>query len=353
MEKRIKHSYCVDENNRLVHISELTNETRHSHQWRCLECGQEMTPNLGEKKSWYFSHKPNTACNRESYLHKLAKRKIREKFLSEDSFKIIFVKDVPCNQHKTCLYYNGYECKKRNVHIPFNLKEWYDCCEEEVRDGEFIIDLLLTSKTYPNENIYIEIFVTHKSEESKINSDNRIIETTQIKSEDDIEDIIKRGFVEGRNCKIYNFKKDKLKLPSIKVGGVPIKRFVLFKNGAAKVYESFEHVFTCNKLNERALPNSVCELNMKELWGENAENKTLVSCESGLVYLMKKKRWKIKNCILCRFRTYNVSYCEYICIRYKSPIQTMARNCPDYQVDPDKMNYPLSELEKFISEVPV
>ena len=359
MEKQIKYSYCVDENNRLVHISELTNETRHSHQWRCLQCGQEMTPKLGKIKTKHFAHKADTACDGELYLHQLAKRRIREKFESADSFPITFVKDVPCSEHKTCLYYNGYMCKKRNVHIPFNLKEWYNCCEEEIRDGEFIIDLLLTSKTNPNENIYIEIFVTHKSEESKINSDNRIIETTQIKSEDDIEDIIKRGFVEGRNCKIYNFKKDKLKLPSIKVGGVPIERFVLFKNGAATVYKAHEYAFTCNTLNKRALPNSVCELNMKEfgieLWGENAENKILDSYESGLVYLMKKKGWQIKNCILCKFRKYNDFYGIHICTHYKSlgqdyrfPQQTKANKCPDYQVDPDKMNYPLSELEKSI-----
>lgn len=92
MKKQVKYSYCINENNQLVHIKEITNETRHNHKLLCLECGQEMVANLGTKKAWYFSHKANTACNGESYLHKLAKRKIREKFLSSDSFPIIFTK---------------------------------------------------------------------------------------------------------------------------------------------------------------------------------------------------------------------------------------------------------------------
>ena len=365
MEKQIKYSYCVDENNRLVHISELTKETRHSQTWRCPQCGQILIPNLGEKNRWHFSHKADTACDGETDLHKLAKRRIREKFESSDSLTITFVRDVPCNQHETCLYYSNDSCHKKNVPITsFNLKDFYDTCQEEIQVEEFRPDLLLTNSKKPDrEPIFIEINVTHQSEEKKLKSKYRIIETIQIKTEEDIEDIIKKEFVEGidegRNCKTYNFKRDKMDLPSIKVDGVPIERFVLFKNGAAKVYKAHEYAVLCDKLNERVHPNSVCELNMKEfgieLWGENAENKILDSYESGLVYLMKKKGWQIKNCILCKFRKYNDFYGIHICTHYKSlgqdyrfPQQTKANKCPDYQVDPDKMNYPLSELEKSI-----
>ena len=73
MIKQIKYSYCVDENGVLFCVRKLKNETRHSHQWYCLQCGQEMAPRLGETNAWHFAHKADTACDGESYLHKLAR----------------------------------------------------------------------------------------------------------------------------------------------------------------------------------------------------------------------------------------------------------------------------------------
>ena len=378
--KQIKYSYCIDENDNLIHINTLTNETRHAHKWRCLQCGQEMVANLGTKKAWYFSHKADTACNRESYLHKLAKRRIREKFLSSDSFPITFVRNIPCNQQYKCIFFNNSECQVRNVSIPFDLKKWYDTCQEEITVGEFRPDLLLTCSTKPNRKpLFVEIYVNHPSEETKRNSKHKIIETTQIKSEDDIENIIKNGFiedpikpenyleriinnesVEGDNCMTINFNPP---LPPKRKDDVPITRFVLFKNGKARIYKDLYYKVFCNKLNEKVEQFSDCELNMKdvgiEIKGENANDKILDFYESGLIYLVKKKNWLIKNCFICKFRKHNGWSGEYICIRYKSlgaqykyPKQTMAQDCPYYQIDTEKMNYPLSELEKIISEVP-
>ena len=68
--KQIKYSYCIDDNNELVHIKSLTNLTRHSRKLYCLQCGREMVANLGTKKTWHFSHKSECACDGESYLHK-------------------------------------------------------------------------------------------------------------------------------------------------------------------------------------------------------------------------------------------------------------------------------------------
>lgn len=320
-----------------------------------------MVANLGTKKAWYFSHKADTACDGESYLHKLAKHRIREKFSSSDSFPITFVRNVPCNQQDKCIFFNNPECQIRNVPIPFDLKKWYDTCQEEITVGEFRPDLLLTCSTKPDrEPIFIEVYVTHPSEDAKIYSKYKIIETMQIESEDDIESIINNKFLEDKNCLTINFNPV---FPSLRGAPIPITRFVLFKNGAALIYKELDYEVFCNKLNEKIEPNSVCELNMKgvgiEIWGENANDKTLDSYESGLIYLVKKKNWLIKNCIICNFRKYSEWSREYICVRYKSlgaqykyPKQTMAKDCLYYQIDTEKMNYPLSELEKIISEVP-
>ena len=372
MKKQIKYNYCVDENNRLVHISELTKETRHSQTWRCPQCGQILIPNLGEKNRWHFSHKANTACDGETDLHKLAKRRIREKFESSDSFPITFVKDVPCSEHKECPFFYKY-CYTKNVAIPHDLIIWegrilYNDCQEEIQVGEFRPDLLLTnSKKSDREPIFIEINVTHQSEEKKLKSKYRIIETKRINSEDDIEDIINRGFVEsideGGNCETYNFDKDKLKSPLIKAAGVPIERFVLFKNGAVLTFRASDYIVFCEQLNEKFIPNSAYELNIKKIdiksQEENIYNKTLDSYELGLIYLTKRKKLQIKNCILCKFSKFKESYGTRICTRYDSlelpyqlSRQTIAKDCPFYN-NQDKLSHPLSELEKFVSEVPV
>ena len=86
--RKIKYSYCLNENNELVHISSVSADNRHSHTFRCLECGQELIAKIGKIKVPHFAHGADTACDGESYLHKLAKRRIREKFMSADSFPL-------------------------------------------------------------------------------------------------------------------------------------------------------------------------------------------------------------------------------------------------------------------------
>ena len=73
---KIKYSYCLNENNELVHISSVSADNRHSHTFRCLECEQELIAKIGKIKVPHFAHGAGTACDGESYLHKLAKRRI-------------------------------------------------------------------------------------------------------------------------------------------------------------------------------------------------------------------------------------------------------------------------------------
>ena len=357
---KVKYSYCLNENNELVHISSVTVENRHSHTFHCLECGNELIAKIGKIKVPHFAHGADITCNAESYLHKLAKRRICEKFISADIFPIIFERSVPCMESERCLFFDEYSCIEHEVKIESDLKKWkgnvvYDTCQEEVRVGEFQPDLLLTGpmddKLGP---VFIEIYKTHESEEPKVTSDYKIIETKKIKTESDIDNIIEIGFVEGLNCQTYNFSP---KLPSIKKGDIPITRFILFCNGAAKVIGASQNIINCEHLDKRLSSQSVCELNIKtsgiDIWG----NGTLDSYQTGLVYLIKKG-FDIKNCILCKFYRYNEWLNTHICILYRSlgeqchfPKQINARECPKYEKDPNLMNHDLSELEKVVTEV--
>ena len=58
---QIKYSYCLNENNELVHISSVSAETRHSHTYYCLECGQPLIAKIGKIKVPHFAHGADTA----------------------------------------------------------------------------------------------------------------------------------------------------------------------------------------------------------------------------------------------------------------------------------------------------
>ena len=364
--KKIKYSYCLNENGELIHINSVNKENRREHSYHCLECGQEMVPKIGKIKVPHFAHAADTACHGESYLHKLAKLRIRQKFTSSNSFPISFSRDFTCNDSNCCKCYDKELCVERNVSIPSDLKIWegkviYDTCQEEERDEEFRPDLLLTLSTNRDrKHVFIEVYKTHESEHRKITSEHKIIETTQINSEADIDDIINRGFVEGENCRTYNFEPKPI---PIKKNDVPITRFILYESGAAKVWHSIDYIVTCDRLNQRVDPRSVRELNLVgfgiEIWGSIEEENKLDSYQTGLVYFVKKGL-RIKNCILCAFYKYNEWRGTHMCIRYKSlgeqfryPKQTTARDCPLYKYDLRLLSHPLSELERIVSEVPL
>lgn len=364
--KQIKYSYCVDENGKLVHISSITDATRHTRKLYCLQCGQEMVANLGKIKSWYFSHKADTACDGESYLHKLAKWKIKEKFDTSTHFPITFVRDVPCSEVEHCPCVDNFYCMTKGESVPSDLKLYnekviYDTCQEEEMYEEFRPDLLLTHSSRPDRKpVFIEIYKSHKSDDSKLMSSHRIIETHKLESESDIEDIITNGFVEGKNCELYNFKP---KLPSIRSKKIPINRFILFKSGSVIVHKALDYNVYCDKINERFDSRSVIELNLKErhidVWGLSESEGTLNSYQKGLVYLLKKG-YNIRNCILCKYYKLNDYYSKYFCTLYKinginipCPAQSVAKECQRYELNPQLMIYSLEDLEKEISEVPL
>lgn len=361
--KQIKYSYCIDENDEIVFINDLSKETRHKKRLFCLQCGHEMIPNLGSKKVWHFSHKSNCSCDGESYLHKLAKIKIQEKFNVEKNFPITFSRNIPCSEKEKCVFYDEYHCHSIKK-IDRDLKTWegktlYDICDVEKSYDNFRPDILLTySKDESRSPIFIEIFKSHESETTKINSNYRIIETTKIQTEEDIDDIIRRGFVEGENCNTYNF--NLLKIPQVKLSGIPITRFVLQSNGVAYYKKPFDYEICCDKVYSRICPDSVIELNIGEPRNPFTSCGSLDTIVKGLIYLVLKRGFNIRNCLLCRNYRYNIKYGNNICILYKNlghsqphPSQNTAQNCCKYEIENKLINISLEQLEKEVSDVPM
>ena len=151
----IKYSYCLDEGGEIVHIKDLNKENRLRSRFFCISCAQEMVAKIGNGgRVQHFAHKSDFSCNSESYLHKLAKLLIRKKFMSSDTFPIIFKRDITCCESITCPLYETYMCREEEKEIISDLKSYngqviYDTCKEEVTVGGFRPDLLLSCSTKP------------------------------------------------------------------------------------------------------------------------------------------------------------------------------------------------------------
>ena len=181
---RQDYSYSLDCDNNLINIKDAIK----GNNYYCPCCGAPMITKQGTKNRWHFAHSINASnCSYESYLHKIAKHKIRECFEHSPIFYITInskatcrVIECPMGKSTPCLWLKPYT---------FDLKKYYNICEEEAHIGNFRADLLISSLKHKTDSILIEIYVSHKSTTNKINSNYRIIEI-QINSEEDIKNVI-------------------------------------------------------------------------------------------------------------------------------------------------------------------
>ena len=196
------------------------------------------------------------------------------------------------------------------------------------------VELLTNSNKENREPVLIEVLVTHACEPEKIRSGLKIIETINIESDEDIDDIIRDGFIEGENCKLHGFKN----LPPKKFTKRLIYRFILHATGGATIEK-----INCEDANKRKESNSKAELNINsdKLFNDMTSfpvSEVLV----GLIYL-KSKGHDIRNCLLCKYYCWNDYFGESICKLYKkcgtphNPKQTSALHCQYYRISQDVM----------------
>lgn len=198
--EEIRYRSAFDESGNLVDINEVSNEDR-THEYRCISCGKQLVPRLGDIRRHHFYHKEDTVCKGETYLHELAKLRLKEKFDKSDHFYISYNAEVGCNQkcHADC---------KVNEKITEDLKLDYDTAtiEKSVNEYEsrkkYRADVLLTnSKDESKPPILLEIWVTSECKQEKKESDLRIIEI-HIKEENDINSLYENEIIEETDGKI-------------------------------------------------------------------------------------------------------------------------------------------------------
>lgn len=383
------HSAFLEDKSTRISISDISPENKSEHKYYCIGCGAELVPCLGKIRAKYFRHKVESEednCNKETYLHKLGKLMLEEKFHDRAKpFSIRLCDYQTCCCKKDCNFYDEESCitHSKVLQKEIDIRLHYDSIAVETpiyvkKEGKnittsfenfegatkLIPDLLLyNSKKNLNGAILLEVCYSHKCEQAKIESGLRIIEV-YVRSEDSIENLMNSAFVQEDedvfildrrrkpNVLCYNFKAQSES--SEPLNARHIDRFVYYKKGTCYVPQLHE-IITCNGRKEKHRPYSLVELNMASAnYFEEAS-----TIHVGLAYL-KSKGFEIKNCLLCK---YHIGYDKLSPMQYTPfcglskkfgtdfyPAQDKAKECSYYREDTDLLNKALKEVETMIIE---
>ena len=322
----IKYKRAKNNNDEIVNIEEVTPEMRKATRFTCISCGQVLSACLGSKKQHHFRHKTEVDCNFETYLHRMGKytfKKIYEECLAQGKpFNITLKQRVPCVKEENCQIRHRFgddpdACNKYEW-IKYDLTQYYDSVAEEEKVGSFVADILLkSSKNYPP--ILVEIMVSHACEESKIQSDYRIIEI-ELNKEEDLELIescqLKQTELSDSDCLETNRRKNRRNEED-----VPIVRYYNFRDAKKELLNCHEvSQFAIYKSNpSRFYLNETVQCGEKDKMIERhkKENNLLYEIlfydggEWGggrFVFGVSKafeRGFKIRNCFLCRYHATN------------------------------------------------
>lgn len=234
----IKYQYALGKNGNLIDVKKLTADTRRTNApYICCGCEKELIANLGIKKAKHFSHKTAGDCTKETYLHKLGKAVFYTEYTDclENNKPFIF----SIRLSATCNYYQsqlGGVCKKTIQH-KYDLTKVFKVIEEEKQVDDFRPDILLSSKD-GTQKIFIEIAVTHKCEQTKIDSGFRIIEL-MIDDEEGVE-IIKNHILNEFDNQITTYNINKKHVTKNICNGdcsKSVSVFVVYTNGKCRLLQ--------------------------------------------------------------------------------------------------------------------
>lgn len=285
----------------------------------CPACKEPLiAKNNGSVRVHHFAHQSGTECALayESMLHRLAKERVQSAFLNTDQFFLDFEYQSYCIRNQECKFIRRDPCYT-SQRRQFNLKEFYDSCEQEIEyDGiRRRSDLKIFSSTHPERSpIYIEFCVTHASEQEKLHSGNKIIECL-IESEKDIEIISKWGFREDKHSdneynqfqqtkvQFYGFKNTDYNNTTIKSDIVALHS-ALYQSGKTQCYLD---LCKCNDV-KRSSPYTLFEV-------------CFYSTDTFKIFQYAKylgyDKYHIPNCRVCKNYVKSYNGLETICRLYK------------------------------------
>ena len=282
----IKYHYAFDENKRVVGIDEIDHNHRHGHHYYCLNCGCELIPKLGAINAHHFAHSSDADCkgDHESYMHELAKHLFKKRFDEGLAIGLVYSINEQCCLIESCsIPIQKKESCHQIVSKSIDVHKFYDIALVEKSFGGFTADVLLVDSKNKYRPLLVEIFVTHKCEEDKINSGLPIFEI-KIESEEDAKKLYQTEIVSGTT---YNFDNNKFKSKTPLNVNVPTTTLILNKRGESKIWKVDR---SCMELNHPLYDNPYLDL---FFYGSNGYQ------PSAIIQKAVDLGFNVKNCRLC------------------------------------------------------
>ena len=329
MDSAIKYKYALSEDGLVLDINDLSEKDRRDYE--CLGCDILLRPVLGKKRNKHFRHKVKSDCSLETYLHRSGKKLFVERYEKciKHGIPYVIEYEVPI----ICDYCKHGPCEKGNEKATYDLTKTFTSISDEKRDGKYIPDVLL--KTKSGETIYIEIAVTHQSSSNKINSGNRIIEFL-LSEEKDLE-IFKHTKISFFHDAIntFNFNPTPKKMNLKKQCHNKTNCFIVLNNGKCIINNVAIYEFDRIKANSQQYITKV----------QDPSYYTFVE-EAEKAYL---KGVKVKNCYLCLHLATNTHFRQQVEPRtmfceYNDSIENSntAANCENYHPYENQFTYIIS-----------
>jgi hypothetical protein len=346
----VLYKYALDENNNLVCINNYDKKQDTGHSYKCPNCEAIMIAKPGNGgKAPHFAHKNAMECNGETYLHKMAKLVLKNRWEDKTKdFTIKYKQDALCFKKDICPLFEKELCKEETI-MSFNLKNAYDeCIEEKEKDG-FVADLLVTSKKYRDKPIMIEIRVSHECTDKKKASNHKIIEI-KINSIEDVISLEHDDIAESDKISfIGSFEKKSKK--SVHVNRGYLQHFKLFSR-TGKVH--FNEC-TCQNLPHKSA-NTLFECIISSYAYDMG-----IPVNIKKICLTKAKECGAveKLCSNCAMYKNNNWYNRNICIMYKKynlpmePEPISALNCPHYIEDASSTSWGVTNDDKDIKNAKI
>lgn len=256
----------------------------------------------------------------------------------------------------TCHYMKYNDCIERTIKT-FNLKDFYDVCEQEISYNNVNrrSDLKFSSSQYPNRApLYLEIYVTHASDDTKLHSGSKIIEA-KIENEEDIDEIIGNGFIESPKQNDYD-RNDNHSL-KISLGGknkdynitncseeIEFSRYILYQSDK---FQCRQESCNCKKLRKFRF-NSLYEI---------CFHTPVAFGIHEIAKWMGFRKFGIRNCLMCKNYVENY-YGDKLCCLYKhlgisrnEPHDTArVKICNSFILNKEEMNECLQKVDN--KEIP-
>jgi len=358
-ESRMEQHYAVSKSGVLLHINDAHESNEDCF---CPYCGCRMLKKCGNIRTWHFAHdyryenEVNKECSYESYLHEYAKLRLKQWFEESPSIMLYYNQPAVCKFLKDCKWKDDEDICSRTIEKSVDLKKCLTDCQIEetvhVNDDRFRADLYWSNPSKPDNNILVEIKVTHECTQKKKRSNARIIEF-EVYSEEDVEKIVSSDIRESETVHFYGFNP-----PEEVDDDIPARhqlaKFVFYDSG--KAYASSK--CDCKTYMERRR-SALMEVTIEDktysygyypMWVDDGTlNFTFGRFYNWGISLAKEKGCKVRNCYLCKHHKYDFDEDVLTCeLRPDEECETKdALHCDKFCEDEETYQKNITEFNKF------